>query len=110
MRKVSAAKTSTLKIPPKRAPRAKPIKSGSASRRGNKPTAAAAAPTVRERILEVAERLFAEHGMSGVGLRAIVDTGGRPVLNRLGRRPRGSKQAADYEKFPHGEIRGEGRR
>jgi AcrR family transcriptional regulator len=26
---------------------------------------------VRERILEVAERLFAEHGMSGVGLRAI---------------------------------------
>src|SRR5579885_686432 len=30
-----------------------------------------AAPPVRERILEVAERLFAEHGMSGVGLRAI---------------------------------------
>lgn len=31
-----------------------------------------AAPiSVRERILEVAERLFAEHGMSGVGLRAI---------------------------------------
>ncbi|MGN6573451.1 MAG: helix-turn-helix domain-containing protein, partial [Pseudolabrys sp.] len=26
---------------------------------------------MRERILEVAERLFAEHGMSGVGLRAI---------------------------------------
>jgi len=32
--------------------------------------AQATAP-VRERILEVAERLFAEHGMSGVGLRAI---------------------------------------
>ena len=32
---------------------------------------AAALPSVRERILEVAERLFAEHGMSGVGLRAI---------------------------------------
>jgi AcrR family transcriptional regulator len=29
------------------------------------------APSARERILEVAERLFAEHGMSGVGLRAI---------------------------------------
>lgn len=28
-------------------------------------------PSVRERILEVAERLFAEHGMTGVGLRAI---------------------------------------
>lgn len=32
---------------------------------------AAATQSVRERILEVAERLFAEHGMSGVGLRAI---------------------------------------
>jgi AcrR family transcriptional regulator len=32
---------------------------------------AAAAPSVRDRILEVAERLFAEYGMSGVGLRAI---------------------------------------
>jgi AcrR family transcriptional regulator len=32
---------------------------------------AAATPPVRERILEVAERLFAEYGMSGVGLRAI---------------------------------------
>lgn len=30
-----------------------------------------AQPSARERILEVAERLFAEHGMSGVGLRAI---------------------------------------
>ncbi|HEX5508670.1 MAG TPA: TetR family transcriptional regulator [Pseudolabrys sp.] len=30
-----------------------------------------ATPSVRERILEVAERLFAEYGMAGVGLRAI---------------------------------------
>lgn len=30
-----------------------------------------AEPSVRERILEVAERLFAEYGMTGVGLRAI---------------------------------------
>lgn len=30
-----------------------------------------AEPSVRERILDVAERLFAEHGMTGVGLRAI---------------------------------------
>ena len=35
-----------------------------------KPAPAEAQP-VRERILEVAERLFAAHGMSGVGLRAI---------------------------------------
>lgn len=32
---------------------------------------AAPALSVRDRILEVAERMFAEHGMSGVGLRAI---------------------------------------
>ena len=43
---------------------------------GNKPTRARkavadAAPSVRERILDVAERLFAEYGMTGVGLRAI---------------------------------------
>jgi AcrR family transcriptional regulator len=30
-----------------------------------------AAPSVRERILDVAERLFAEYGINGVGLRAI---------------------------------------
>ena len=39
--------------------------------RARKPVATVAAPSVRERILEVAERLFAEYGMSGVGLRAI---------------------------------------
>ena len=35
------------------------------------PSRKSAPAPVRERILEVAERLFAEHGMSGVGLRAI---------------------------------------
>lgn len=39
--------------------------------RPRKQDVAGATPSVRERILEVAERLFAEHGMSGVGLRAI---------------------------------------
>ncbi|MDP2411137.1 MAG: TetR/AcrR family transcriptional regulator [Pseudolabrys sp.] len=39
--------------------------------RPRKQDGAGATPSVRERILEVAERLFAEHGMSGVGLRAI---------------------------------------
>jgi AcrR family transcriptional regulator len=34
-------------------------------------SASASAPSVRERILLVAERMFAEHGMEGVGLRAI---------------------------------------
>ena len=34
------------------------------------------APSVRERILEVAERMFAEHGMAGVGLRAITTEAG----------------------------------
>jgi AcrR family transcriptional regulator len=38
--------------------------------RGTKP-AAAEPPSARERILHAAEQLFAEHGMSGVGLRAI---------------------------------------
>ena len=41
------------------------------ARAKNTPSRKAAAAPVRERILEVAERLFAEHGMSGVGLRAI---------------------------------------
>jgi AcrR family transcriptional regulator len=36
-----------------------------------KPVVSASAPSVRERILHVAERMFAEHGMDGVGLRAI---------------------------------------
>jgi AcrR family transcriptional regulator len=39
--------------------------------RVGKPVSPAAAPSVRERILNVAERMFAEHGMEGVGLRAI---------------------------------------
>lgn len=39
--------------------------------RGPRASKAAVAQSVSERILEVAERLFAEHGMSGVGLRAI---------------------------------------
>jgi len=43
--------------------------------RARKPVATAAS-SVRERILEVAERLFAEHGMSGVGLRAITTEAG----------------------------------
>lgn len=43
------------------------------SARGKSPIkpAKAAAQSVRERILDVAERLFAEYGMTGVGLRAI---------------------------------------
>jgi len=41
------------------------------ARAKNTPSRKAAVAPVRERILEVAERLFAEHGMSGVGLRAI---------------------------------------
>jgi hypothetical protein len=45
-------------------------KAASAKRRP-RAVAAQALPSVRERILEVAERMFAEHGMSGVGLRAI---------------------------------------
>lgn len=43
-------------------------KTGAAGR-ARKPVVSA--PSVRERILIVAERMFAEHGMEGVGLRAI---------------------------------------
>ena len=48
-------------------------KAAAAKRRARvgKPVSPAAAPSVRERILTVAERMFAEHGMEGVGLRAI---------------------------------------
>jgi len=46
--------------------RAKTAATGTRTRK-----AATTQPPVRERILEVAERLFAEYGMSGVGLRAI---------------------------------------
>ncbi|MCK9913479.1 TetR family transcriptional regulator [Microbacteriaceae bacterium K1510] len=38
---------------------------------GSRASKGAETQSVPERILEVAERLFAEHGMSGVGLRAI---------------------------------------
>ena len=47
-----------------------------ATGRARKPIATAASPSVRERLLEVAERLFAKHGMSGVGLRAITAEAG----------------------------------
>jgi AcrR family transcriptional regulator len=40
-------------------------------RRGRKAASGRVASSVRERILTVAERMFAEHGMEGVGLRAI---------------------------------------
>lgn len=58
MREVAGVKTSALK---KRA----------AMRGGKLARSKTAGIGVRERILEVAERLFAEHGMTGVGLRAI---------------------------------------
>jgi AcrR family transcriptional regulator len=53
--------------------RGKPVKlAAKPSRdRARKQVATVPAPSVRERILEVAERLFAEYGMSAVGLRAI---------------------------------------
>jgi AcrR family transcriptional regulator len=62
VRKASAVKVAGVK--------AAGSKAASAKRR---PRASLAQPalSVRERILEVAERMFAEHGMSGVGLRAI---------------------------------------
>ena len=62
MRKASAVKVASVKAANSKAALAK-----------RRPRAVAAQPalSVRERILEVAERMFAEHGMSGVGLRAI---------------------------------------
>jgi len=47
------------------------LKAASRGRARKAGDVAAATPSVRERILEVAERMFAEHGMAGVGLRAI---------------------------------------
>lgn len=52
-------------------PRARTAKVAKATGTGSRAASAGATPSVRERILEVAERLFAEYGMSGVGLRAI---------------------------------------
>ena len=49
----------------------KPVAAKRRARRPSSRAAAAATPSVRERILIVAERMFAEHGMEGVGLRAI---------------------------------------
>jgi AcrR family transcriptional regulator len=57
VRKVAAVKVASVK--------ASPVK------RRTRVVAPQSALSVRERILEVAERMFAEHGMSGVGLRAI---------------------------------------
>ncbi|MGC1466634.1 MAG: TetR/AcrR family transcriptional regulator [Pseudolabrys sp.] len=65
-------------------PRLRPVKTGDgkatksiAVKSSRAPKTDAATPlSVRERILEVAERLFAEYGMSGVGLRAITAEAG----------------------------------
>lgn len=69
-------KTSVAKVPGK--PRLRDVKAmrdkTAPVAKARKPAAKVAAkaePSVRDRILEVAERLFAEHGMTGVGLRAI---------------------------------------
>src|SRR2546430_2365066 len=59
VRKASAVKVANVK--------AAGAKAASAKRRP-RAVAAQALPSVRERILEVAERMFAEYGMSGVGL------------------------------------------
>jgi AcrR family transcriptional regulator len=62
LKKASVAKVASVKASPvKRRPRAV-----TSVQKDSQP-----ALSVRERILEVAERMFAEHGMSGVGLRAI---------------------------------------
>jgi AcrR family transcriptional regulator len=61
------------RVPSARATKERARLSGPVSVRGRRPTSAEASesPSVRDRILHEAERLFAEHGMSGVGLRAI---------------------------------------
>jgi AcrR family transcriptional regulator len=63
----SVRKTSALK---KASAKVASVKALPGKRRA-RTTLAQPALSVRERILEVAERMFAEHGMSGVGLRAI---------------------------------------
>jgi AcrR family transcriptional regulator len=59
-----------LRSKPRKSPDLRSVKSAGGKRPGKPVTDA---PSVRERILEVAERLFAEHGMTGVGLRAITN-------------------------------------
>jgi AcrR family transcriptional regulator len=73
--KTTARKASPVKrgASPAKRPRAKPARIGAVAGPERKPTAS---PSVRERILEVAERMFAEHGMAGVGLRAITTEAG----------------------------------
>jgi AcrR family transcriptional regulator len=73
VRKVNGVRSRRLKAGARsRATRsvAKRARAAAASR-PRKPVAGVSALSVRERILMVAERLFAEHGMAGVGLRAI---------------------------------------
>lgn len=50
---------------------AKAVRSAKTARSGTEKRDTSTEPSVRDRILEVAERLFAEYGMTGVGLRAI---------------------------------------
>jgi AcrR family transcriptional regulator len=78
VRKAAGIKTSALKTGAavRAAKLTRSKATGATAARSRKPVAAAEAPSVRERILEVAERLFAEHGMSGVGLRAITAEAG----------------------------------
>ena len=72
MRKTSALKkSSAVKAASVKAASVKEASSKAASAKRRPRVVLQALPSVRERILEVAERMFAEHGMSGVGLRAI---------------------------------------